>query len=98
MNPLLSFTLRLNQVTRICWIELYVVIGSGKCTRDPGVVMEHTLTGLARHLQLFYQNYLRLSPILTMVRLLPSFVTGILCNVLIALLVGRVPVVYLLGK
>ena len=33
-----------------------------------------------------------------MVRLLPSFVTGILCNVLIALLVGRVPVVYLIGK
>ena len=33
-----------------------------------------------------------------MVRLLPSFVTGIACNVLIALLVGRVPVVYLMGK
>jgi len=47
--------------------------------------------------QLFYQNYLNLSPIRTMVRLLPSFVTGILCNVLIALLVGRVPVVYLLA-
>jgi len=47
--------------------------------------------------QLFYQKYLDLSPILTMVRLLPSFVTGIVCNVLIALLVGRVPVVYLIG-
>lgn len=33
-----------------------------------------------------------------MVRLLPSFVTGIACNVLIALLVGRVPVVYLIGE
>lgn len=33
-----------------------------------------------------------------MVRVLPSFVTGILCNVLIALLVGRIPVVYLIGE
>ncbi|KAF9649381.1 MFS general substrate transporter [Thelephora ganbajun] len=52
---------------------------------------------LSNNFWLFYQNYLRLSPILTMVRLLPSFVTGIICNVLIALLVGRIPVVYLIG-
>jgi len=47
--------------------------------------------------QLFYQSYLQLSPVLTMVRLLPSFVTGIACNVLIAFLVGRVPIVFLIS-
>jgi len=46
--------------------------------------------------QLFYQDYLLLSPILTMVRMLPSFVTGIVCNVLVAVLVGRVRMVFLI--
>ena len=45
--------------------------------------------------QLYYQDYLSLSPILTMVRLLPMSVTGVTCNVIIALVVGRVPLVYL---
>ncbi|KAM5544030.1 hypothetical protein V8D89_002216 [Ganoderma adspersum] len=45
--------------------------------------------------QLYYQDYLNLSPILTMVRLLPMSVTGVTCNVIIALVVGHVPLVYL---
>lgn len=65
--------------------------------------------------QLFYQRYLHLSPILTMVRLLPMFVTGVCwyvlsenlsdisenclnSNVIIALIVGRVDVVYLMSS
>ncbi|GBE89981.1 efflux transporter [Sparassis crispa] len=48
-------------------------------------------------LQLYYQDYLGLTPILTMVRLLPMFVTGVMCNVVVALFVGRVPVVYLIA-
>lgn len=40
--------------------------------------------------QLYYQNYLHLSPILTMIRLLPMFVTGIICNLIVALFIGRV--------
>ncbi|KAI0706606.1 efflux transporter [Earliella scabrosa] len=47
-------------------------------------------------IQLYYQDYLGLNPILTMVRLLPMFVTGVLCNVLIALVVGHVDVVILI--
>ncbi|TBU55746.1 efflux transporter [Dichomitus squalens] len=45
--------------------------------------------------QLYYQNYLNLNPILTMVRLLPMSATGIICNVIVALVVGRVPLVWL---
>ena len=43
-------------------------------------------------MQLYYQDYLGLNPILTMVRLLPMFVTGVMCNV-----VGHVPVVLLIS-
>ena len=45
--------------------------------------------------QLYYQDYLSLSPILMMVRLLPMSITGVTCNVIIVLVVGRVPLVYL---
>ncbi|OJT07816.1 hypothetical protein TRAPUB_1299 [Trametes pubescens] len=45
---------------------------------------------------LYYQNYAGLSPILTMVRLLPMNVTGFLCNVVVALVVGRVDLVILI--
>ena len=47
--------------------------------------------------QLYYQDYLGLNPILTMVRLLPMFVTGVMCNVVVALVVGHVPVVLLIS-
>ncbi len=47
--------------------------------------------------QLYYQSYIGLSPILTMIRLLPMFVTGVACNVVIALVVGHVNVVVLIG-
>ncbi|KAH9926528.1 efflux transporter [Amylocystis lapponica] len=46
--------------------------------------------------QLYYQDYLGLTPVLTMVRLLPMFVTGIICNVIVALFVGHIPLVYLI--
>jgi hypothetical protein len=42
--------------------------------------------------QLYYQQYEGLSPILTMVRMLPCFVTGVLANAVVAALVGRVDV------
>ena len=47
--------------------------------------------------QLYYQDYLMLSPILTMVRLLPMFVVGVLCNFAIALCIGRLSLVYIVG-
>jgi hypothetical protein len=48
--------------------------------------------------QLYYQTYLGLTPILTMVRMLPMFVSGILANVVVAYLVGRVDVVLIIGQ
>ncbi|KAI0350433.1 efflux transporter [Trametes cingulata] len=47
-------------------------------------------------IQLYYQDYVGLNPVLTMVRLLPMFVTGVLCNLIVALVVGHIPVVYLI--
>lgn len=47
--------------------------------------------------QLYYQDYVHLSPILTMVRLLPMTVTGVLCNVIVALVIGHIDVVILIG-
>ncbi|KAJ7596104.1 putative efflux transporter [Mycena floridula] len=46
---------------------------------------------------LYYQNYVGYSPLATVLRMLPMFVTGILCNVLVALLVGRISIIWLLG-
>ncbi|TBU38321.1 major facilitator superfamily domain-containing protein [Dichomitus squalens] len=45
--------------------------------------------------QLYYQDYLNLNPVLTMVWLLPMSATGIICNMIVALVVGRVPLVWL---
>lgn len=43
--------------------------------------------------QLYYQDYLQLSPIHTMLRLIPMTATGILCNFTVAMVVGRVSLV-----
>ncbi|KAJ6489858.1 efflux transporter [Mycena sanguinolenta] len=47
--------------------------------------------------QLYYQVYIGYSPVRTVVRLTPMFVTGLICNVVVALLVGRVPTLWLLA-
>ena len=47
--------------------------------------------------QLYYQDYLGLTPILTMIRVLPITFVGIAANVAIALLVGRIDVMYIIG-
>jgi hypothetical protein len=47
--------------------------------------------------ELYYQTYLNLSPIHTMLRLLPMFASGMVANVLIALLIGRVDVMYIVA-
>lgn len=46
--------------------------------------------------QLYYQNYMGLAPLATVTRLLPAYLTGILYNALITILIGRVPLVYLM--
>ena len=47
--------------------------------------------------ELYYQTYLNLSPIHTMLRLLPMFASGIVANVLIALTIARVDVMYIVA-
>ena len=46
---------------------------------------------------LYYQNYVRLDPIHTMVRFLPMMMTGVVCNFVAALTVGTINGAYLLG-
>ncbi|KAF8120110.1 major facilitator superfamily domain-containing protein [Boletus edulis] len=43
--------------------------------------------------QLYYQNYLGLTPVLAMVRFLPMFVMGCLCTFFVAMVVSRLPLV-----
>jgi len=43
--------------------------------------------------QLYYQNYLALTPVLTMIRFLPMLVMGCLLNIFVAMVVGRLPLV-----
>ncbi|KAI0251756.1 efflux transporter [Lactifluus subvellereus] len=47
--------------------------------------------------QLYYQTYLNLTPIRTMLRVLPAVFMGIVANVTIALIVGRIDVVYIVA-
>ena len=48
--------------------------------------------------QLYYQEYIGYSPIRTTVRLVPMFISGIICNIVVASIVGRVPMIYLVGQ
>lgn len=48
--------------------------------------------------QLYYQSYVGYSSLRTVVRLLPMFISGVLCNVVMAFIVGRVSIVYLAGE
>ncbi|KAG2341240.1 MFS general substrate transporter [Suillus weaverae] len=43
--------------------------------------------------QLYYQNYLLLTPVETMIRFIPMFIVGCLCNFFVAMVVSRLPLV-----
>lgn len=43
--------------------------------------------------QLYYQNYLLLSPVKTMIRFIPMFIVGCLCNFFVAMVVSKLPLV-----
>ncbi|KAK0463249.1 efflux transporter [Desarmillaria tabescens] len=47
--------------------------------------------------QLFYQNYEDYTPILTMVRFIPMFVTGVILNTIVILIIARVSIVWMLA-
>ncbi|KAG5636878.1 hypothetical protein H0H81_006540 [Sphagnurus paluster] len=46
--------------------------------------------------QLYYQDYMGYSPVQTVLRLLPMFVSGVICNILVAAVVDYAPVLYLI--
>ncbi|THH29106.1 hypothetical protein EUX98_g5070 [Antrodiella citrinella] len=46
---------------------------------------------------LYFQNYERLTPVLTMIRLIPMLPSGVACNVVMALLVARVDGMFLIA-
>ncbi|KAK0199427.1 putative efflux transporter [Desarmillaria ectypa] len=48
--------------------------------------------------QLYYQSYIGLAPLVTVVRLLPAYITGVLYNVILTVLISRVPFVLLMGS
>ncbi|KAF7420881.1 hypothetical protein PC9H_011399 [Pleurotus ostreatus] len=48
--------------------------------------------------QLYYQQYEGLSPVGGMLRMFPMFVTGIICNIIVVMIVARIPVVYILAS
>ncbi|KAG2744738.1 MFS general substrate transporter [Suillus brevipes Sb2] len=43
--------------------------------------------------QLYYQNYLLLTPVETMIRFVPMFIVGCLCNFFVAMVVSKLPLV-----
>ncbi|TFK64329.1 putative efflux transporter [Pluteus cervinus] len=47
--------------------------------------------------QLYYQDYKGYTPVLTMVRLFPMFVVGVLCNVLMSFIVGHISLKWILA-
>ncbi|KAG2047018.1 efflux transporter [Suillus hirtellus] len=52
-----------------------------------------TFTSWSFWVQLYYQNYLLLTPMQTMLRFIPMFVVGCLCNFLVAMFVGKLSLV-----
>ncbi|KAG6866162.1 hypothetical protein C0991_008116 [Blastosporella zonata] len=47
--------------------------------------------------QLYYQNYHGYTPILTVIRFLPMFVSGIICNMVVAAIISYIPILYLIA-
>ncbi|CAK5284758.1 unnamed protein product, partial [Mycena citricolor] len=46
--------------------------------------------------QVYYEDYMKLSPILTAIRMLPMTITGALCNLFVVLVIARMPLVVLI--
>jgi hypothetical protein len=54
-------------------------------------------TALRMYIMLYYQNYLGLGPLYTIYRFLPNPVAGLVGNIAVALIVGRIKGAYLLS-
>ncbi len=81
-----------------CHVHLLLILGMEFL--DPGTSRMTHLRAmrLPRRSQLFYQNYQHYTPVGTMIRLFPMFITGIICNFIIAVIIARVSVVWILGS
>ena len=73
-----------------------VILDSGmiyiQCTLGSSLKLGQSLLS-----QIYYQNYHHFSAVQTAVRLVPMFISGIVCNVFFALTAARVPLVWLVG-
>jgi hypothetical protein len=47
--------------------------------------------------QLYFQNYMHYTAMQTVVRLLPMFVSGLVCNAIVGFMAAYIPIVWLLG-
>ncbi|KAF8887856.1 major facilitator superfamily domain-containing protein [Gymnopilus junonius] len=47
--------------------------------------------------QLYYQNYMGYSAMQTVVRLMPMFISGMLCNLFVGFMAAHVPIIFLVG-
>ncbi|KAK7442772.1 hypothetical protein VKT23_016017 [Stygiomarasmius scandens] len=46
---------------------------------------------------LYYQDYMGYNPLRTVVRMVPMFVTGVICNIIFAIVIGRISMVVLIA-
>ena len=72
-------------------VPFVVFLGSGKLVHHLSELYCDKIST-----KLYYEDFKGLPPIQTALRLLPMTVTGIACNVLIALLIGRVDLVIII--
>lgn len=70
----------------VSWMG-FVVSNLSEKRLGPGL----TLQSIYFHSTLFYQQVQMLSPIQAMLRFLPMTVSGILCNILVAYVIARIP-------
>ncbi|KAJ7079182.1 major facilitator superfamily domain-containing protein [Mycena epipterygia] len=61
------------------------------------IVLLHFAAFMVWAFWLYYQVYIGYSPVRTVMRLTPMFVTGLICNVVVALTIGRIKTIWLLA-
>ena len=69
-----------------------VFLGAGKAQ-----LFGFTIQLMCFPLQLYYENYVGLTPLQTVLGVLPMTISGLTCNVFIGLFISYIPIVYLTG-
>ena len=86
-----------DRVLDVVFLNSVGVLGAGKVQGSSHILKPKFLFLLLPVQQLYYQNFLHLSPLHTFLRLLPGFIFGAICNVIVATVISRVPIIYLMG-